>query len=144
MEMMLGILPILIPLIRPIHPYIRIEYLPPIQSRQRLICRTHVGVFDETVIEASMLEISILDDFRLNDGSGDGEDLGEHVVGHSRGEIADVEMGFLRCFGVLPRGDPIGLVGGHDERSEKLDERKGGMRKSSDESWRDLETPEER
>lgn len=124
--MMLSIFPVLIPLISPIDPYIRVKDLPPIQRRKSLIGRTHIGIFDETVVEATVLEVTVLDDFRLDDGTGDGEDLGEHVICYSWGEVADVEMRFLGCFGVCARVDTVRLVGGHGgDDGEKANTEKG-------------------
>lgn len=38
------------------------------------------SLLDETVVETSVLEVSVRDDLDVLNGSGDGEDLGEHVL----------------------------------------------------------------
>ena len=81
MEMVLRVLSVLVALVRPIDPYIRIENLAPIERGKSLVRRAHVGIFDKTVIESAVLEVAVLDDLGLHDGTSDGKDLCEHVVG---------------------------------------------------------------
>jgi hypothetical protein len=106
----LGVLLVLLTLVGPVHPDIRVKYLPPVEGGHGLLGRAHLGVLDETIVEPAVLEIAVLDDLGGDDRTGDGKDLGEHVVGDPGGEVADVEMGLFRRLGVLARGDAkVGL-----------------------------------
>jgi hypothetical protein len=40
-----------------------------------------------------MLVVTVGDDLYMLNGTGDSEDLCEHVFGHPRGEVSDIEMG---------------------------------------------------
>ena len=120
-EMMLRILLVLLALIRPVDPHFGIEYLSAIQCLYGLFGRAHIGIFYKSIVVSPMLKITILDDFGRHYGSSDGEDFSEHEIGHSWGEVADVEVGLFRRLGVLTLDETVFLaseLGRHGGRGE--------------------------
>ena len=95
----LRVLPVLLALVRPVDAHLGVKDLAPVQRLHRLLRRPHVGVLDKAVVEPAVLEISVLDDFRRDDGSGHGKDLGEHDVGDPRREVANVQVWLLGRLG---------------------------------------------
>jgi hypothetical protein len=120
MEMMLRVLFVCISLIRPIDSNIGIKQFSSIKRLESLVGCSHIRIFDESIVHTTMGEISILDNLGRDDGTGDRKDLGEHVVGYSRREVADVEMGFLGRFSDLTGSHAVRCVcGGHRVGVEK-------------------------
>lgn len=83
---------VLLALVSPVHADLGVEDFAAIEGLESGLGGTHVHVLDEAVVEAAMLVVAVGDDLDVLDGPGDGEDLGEHVLGHSGAEVANVEV----------------------------------------------------
>ena len=88
-----GILLVLLTLVSPVDTNFCVENFATIEGLQSGLGSTHVEVLDETIVEAAMLVVTVWDDFDMLDRTSDGKDLGEHVLGYPRAQVADVEMG---------------------------------------------------
>jgi hypothetical protein len=80
-------------LIGPIDANLSVEDLAAVESLECSLGSTHVNVLDEPVVEATVLIIAIRNNFNMLDGTGDGEDFGEHVLGDTRAQVSDIKMG---------------------------------------------------
>lgn len=105
--MVLCVLLVLVTLIHPVDPDFSVKDLAAVECGERLVGRAHVGVLDETIVESTVLEISVLNDFRADDGTGDSKNFGEDVIGDSGRKVADVKVGSFGSFGGLTWGDAV-------------------------------------
>jgi len=88
-----GVLLVLLTLVSPVDTNFRVENFATVKGLQSGLGSAHVEVLDETIVEAAMLVVTVRDDFDMLDWACDGKDLGEHVLGYARAQVADVEMG---------------------------------------------------
>ena len=87
------VLLILLTLVSPVDADLGVENFAAVEGLESSLCRAHVHVLDETVVETAMLVVTVRDDFNVLDGTSDGEDLGEHVLCHSRTQVPNIKMG---------------------------------------------------
>ena len=92
-EMRGGVLLVLATLICPIDTDLRIKDLAAVEGLKGCLGSAHIHIFNETVVETTVLVVTVGDDLHVLNWTGDGEDFCEHVFGDSRGEVSDIEMG---------------------------------------------------
>lgn len=107
MVMVLCVLLVLVTLVRPVDPNLGVKDLAAVKCGERLLGRAHVGVLDETIVESTVLEISVLNNFCADDGTSNSKNFREDVVGDPRRKVADVKMGSFGSFGGLTWGDAV-------------------------------------
>lgn len=92
---------VLLTLVCPVDTNLGVKNLATVESLERRLRRTHIHVLDETIVETTVLEVAIGDDFDMLNGTSHSEDLRKHILCHARAQVADVEMGPpLRCLKV--------------------------------------------
>ena len=96
-----GVFLVLAALVCPVDADLGIEDLAAIEGLEGGLGSTHIYVLNETVVEATVLVVSVRTDLDMLYWTGDGEDLCEHVFGDPRGQVSDIEM-----------GTPLAVVGG--------------------------------
>ena len=80
-----GVLLVLTALICPIDTDLCIKDLSTIEGLEGSLGSTHIHILNETVIETTVLVVTVGDDFYMLDWTSDSEDLCEHVFGDPRG-----------------------------------------------------------
>ena len=88
-----GVFLVLAALVRPVDADLGIKDLAAIEGLEGSLGSTHVHVLNETVVEATVLVVTVGDDLYMLNWASDSEDLREHVLGDPRGQVSDVEMG---------------------------------------------------
>ena len=88
-----GVLLVLAALICPVDTDLCIKDLAAIEGLERSLSSAHVHVLNETVVETTVLVVTVGDDFYMLNWTSDGEDFCEHVFGDPRGEVSNIEMG---------------------------------------------------
>lgn len=83
-------------LIGPIDPHLEVKDAAAVKRLQGRLGGAHLVVLDKAVVDAAVLHRPVGDDLDSEDGTGDGKDLLEHVLGHARAQVADVEVGAFR------------------------------------------------
>jgi hypothetical protein len=114
------VLLILLALIGPVDTDLSIEDLTAIERLERGFGCTHVDVLDEAIVEATVLIIAVRNNFNVLDRTSNSEDFGEHVLGNTRAQVSDIEMGtplhlhFIHLRGIS--GTPHGTHLIHDSK----------------------------
>lgn len=93
MVMSSGVLFVLLTLVSPVDTNFCVKNFATIEGLQSGLGSAHIKVLDEAIVEAAMLVITVWDDFDMLNWASDGEDLREHVLGHPRAQVTDIEMG---------------------------------------------------
>ena len=88
-----GVLLVLTALICPVDAYFCIKDFAAVEGLKGSLGSTHVHVLNETVVETTVLVVTVGDDFYMLNWTSDSEDLREHVLGDPRGKVSDIEMG---------------------------------------------------
>jgi len=88
-----GVLLVLAALICPVDTDFCIKDFAAVEGLEGSLGSTHVHVLNETVVETTVLVVTVGDDFYMLNWTSDSEDLCEHVLGDPRGQVSDIEMG---------------------------------------------------
>ena len=88
-----GVLLVLTALVCPVDADLGIKDFASVKGLEGSLGSTHVHVLNETVVETTVLVVTVGDDLYMLNRTSDGEDLCEHVFGDPRGQVSDVEMG---------------------------------------------------
>ena len=88
-----GILLVLTTLVCPVDTDLCIENLAAVEGLKGSLRSAHIHVLDETVVEATVLVVTVGDDFDMLNRTSHSEDLCKHVLGDPGGEVSDIEMG---------------------------------------------------
>jgi len=88
-----GVLLVLTALICPVDADLCIKDLAAIEGLEGSLGSTHVHVLNETVVETTVLVVTVGDDLDMLNWASDSEYLREHVFGDPRGQVSDIEMG---------------------------------------------------
>jgi hypothetical protein len=88
-----GVLLVLATLVCPIDTDLCIKDLAAVEGLKGSLSSAHIHIFNEAVVETTVLVVTVGDDLHVLDWTSDSEDLCEHVFGDSRGEVSDIEMG---------------------------------------------------
>jgi hypothetical protein len=95
-----GVFLVLTALVCPVDTDLGIKDLAAIEGLEGGLGSSHVYVLNETVVETTVLVVTVGDDLDVLDWTSDSEDLCEHVLGDPRGQVSDIEMGTSLVGGV--------------------------------------------
>jgi hypothetical protein len=87
-----SVLLVLLTLISPVDSDLRVKDLTAVECLKGGLGGTHVHVFDETVVETTVLIVAVRDNFYMLNGASDRENFGEHVFRDAGAEIANIKM----------------------------------------------------
>jgi hypothetical protein len=87
-----SVLLVLLTLVSPVDSNFGVENFAPVESLQRSLGRTHIHVFHETIVETSVLIITVGNYFDMLYGASNSKNLCQHVLRNTGTQVPDVEM----------------------------------------------------